>query len=74
MSSLPKQCLQCGSAKLYTSRVENVLRGLGGFLRFPKFDVVMCADCGRCEFFADEEAREKVTSSGRWHRLGDAGS
>ena len=67
MSELSKQCLHCGSRQLFTRRVDagggygpNLLQGLGGFLRFPKFDVVMCGDCGRCEFFADEEATERA--------------
>jgi hypothetical protein len=50
----------------------NLLQGLGGFLRLPKFDVVMCSNCGRCEFFADHEARQKVSSSYEWQRIDDA--
>lgn len=80
MSELPKQCLHCDSRQLFTRRVNaggtygpNLLQGLGGFVRFAKFDVVLCADCGRCEFFADKEAREQVAWSRQWRRLGDAG-
>jgi predicted nucleic-acid-binding Zn-ribbon protein len=78
MSKLPKQCLHCGGSRLFTKRVAaggnhgpNLLEGLGGFLRYARFDVVMCADCGRCEFFADEHAREKVANE--WRQLSDAG-
>jgi hypothetical protein len=79
MSRLPSKCLRCGSPQLFTRRVNaggshgpSLLPGLGGFLRYAKFDVVICADCGRCELFADEEAKQKVVSSHNWRRLGDA--
>jgi predicted nucleic-acid-binding Zn-ribbon protein len=67
-------CPHCGSADLYTHNVEaggvhgpNLLSGLGGFLSFATFDVVLCATCGRCEFFADERARQNATTT--WRRV-----
>lgn len=78
MSNFPQQCVHCGSRNLFKRRVAaggtygpNLLEGLGGFMQFAQFDVVMCSDCGHCELFADEEARQNVLK--RWERLGDAG-
>ncbi|HEX8915275.1 MAG TPA: hypothetical protein VF796_23180 [Humisphaera sp.] len=73
------KCTHCGSADLYTHKVDagggygpNLLSGLGGFFSFAKFDVVLCSACGRCEFFADERARQNATTT--WRRVDtDAG-
>lgn len=79
MRHLPDHCPNCESREQFTRRVEssapygpNLLPGLGGFLKFPKFDVVLCSDCGHCAFFADEEACQKVSSISGWRRVGDA--
>jgi predicted nucleic-acid-binding Zn-ribbon protein len=79
MTHPPTKCLHCGSTDLYTRLVSSgggygpsLLQGLGGVLRFAYFHVVLCAECGRCEFFADESARERVTSAKGWRRVGDA--
>jgi predicted nucleic-acid-binding Zn-ribbon protein len=69
------ECPHCGSADLYTRRVASgggygpiFLPGLGGLFRFASFDVVLCARCGRCEFFADEAARKQVPTAKGWRR------
>jgi hypothetical protein len=46
-----------------------VLSGLGGFLHFAYIDVVLCASCGHCMLFADEEATAKVKTANGWHSL-----
>ena len=73
------KCPHCGGTDLHMRRVASaggygpaLLQGLGGFFRAPKFDVVLCATCGRCEFFADESARQRVASAKGWRRLGHA--
>jgi hypothetical protein len=46
-----------------------VLSGLGGFLQFAFVDVVLCASCGHCMLFADEEATAKVKDASGWKPL-----
>jgi hypothetical protein len=74
--SLPSECIHCGGGTLYTFRTASAtthsppfLRGLGSFLRFAKVDVVVCAQCGFMQFFADESARTKLAESKHWRRL-----
>ena len=70
----PTRCPNCGGARLFTRRVESaggygphLLAGLNAsFWRSPKFDVVLCADCGHTLFFADEQACEKVPTASSW--------
>lgn len=70
-------CPECGGRSLFTRRVDsgggygpNLLPGLGGFLSFAKFDVVLCADCGLTRLFASEEARRHLRDAKGWTRLG----
>jgi hypothetical protein len=72
------KCVHCGGVDLYTRRVDSgggygppLLQGLGGFLRVAQFDVILCATCGHCGFFADEAARQKVASAKDWRRMND---
>ena len=70
------KCPHCGSADLYTHNVDagggpNLLSGLGGFLRYATLDIVLCAMCGRCEFFADERARKNAPTT--WRRVNSDG-
>src|SRR5687768_10453851 len=65
------RCPHCGSGELYVRRVSTngympILKGLGEFLRFAKLDVVLCADCGHCSFFAAPAARAKVRDANGW--------
>ena len=46
-----------------------LLPNLGGFFRFPKFEVVVCADCGLTRFYADAPARAKLPTAKNWSRL-----
>jgi hypothetical protein len=72
-------CPSCGSDALYETRTgvsagggysPNYLPGLGGFLRSATFSIVVCSQCGAMQFFADEEARSKLSESPtRWKRL-----
>ena len=73
---LPTKCSHCGSTDVHTRQVSSgpaLLRGLRTSLAFPKFDVVVCAKCGRCEFFVDEAARKRVATAKAWKRVGKAG-
>jgi predicted nucleic-acid-binding Zn-ribbon protein len=70
------KCPHCGGADLHTRQVASagsdgpsLLKGLGGFFRSARFDVVLCATCGRCEFFADEPARQRVAEAKGWRRV-----
>ena len=78
-TSLPTQCPHCGGSELFTRRVSTkvempLLVGLGGFLRFAKFDAVLCADCGHFSLFAEPDARRKVRESNAWRRRDAVGT
>jgi hypothetical protein len=71
-----KPCPHCGGTDLYTRRVNSgggdgtyLLAGLGSFLHFAQFDVIVCADCGLTRLFAEPAARQNVRSSAHWKRL-----
>jgi predicted nucleic-acid-binding Zn-ribbon protein len=70
-----RKCPECGSHALYVSKAVSTGQGinlapdLGGFLRFPKFDVVMCGNCGLTRLYADAATREKLGESSRWRPL-----
>ena len=81
MRQFPDKCPNCQSTELYKNRIAStgmygpqLLPGLGSFWSNPKFDIVLCANCGRCEFFADEDACEKVNEAltSGWKRVGEA--
>jgi predicted nucleic-acid-binding Zn-ribbon protein len=70
-------CPTCGSAELFrshpidsgTMRSPNLLPGLGGFLHYASFRVVVCRNCGLTRFFADPQATDKLSSSAEWARV-----
>jgi predicted nucleic-acid-binding Zn-ribbon protein len=73
---LAKPCPHCAGTELYTRRISSgagegiyLLRGLGSFLHFAEFDVVVCAGCGLTRFFAEPDARQNVRSNKDWKRL-----
>jgi hypothetical protein len=75
-TDLPKDCPHCGGTELYVRRLPSgggsliyLLKGLGGFLHFADFDVVVCAGCGLTRFFAEPEARQRVKGHKDWKRL-----
>jgi predicted nucleic-acid-binding Zn-ribbon protein len=72
---LPQKCIHCDGTELYTRRVASaggwgpgLLKGLGNFLYTPKFDVVVCATCGYCSFFVEEQVLEKLKPGNGWVR------
>jgi hypothetical protein len=72
--SRPKACSHCGGTDLYTRRLSAggepyLLQGLGRFMHFAQFDVVVCARCGLTCLFAEPEACQNVKSSEAWKRL-----
>ena len=73
-------CPNCSSGALYSRTVDAggghgpyLLAGLGGFLSFAQFQVVVCSDYGLTRLFADEEATAKLPHAGDWTRLEPAG-
>jgi hypothetical protein len=71
-------CPDCRGRELYRSKrpiksggdhSPNYLPGLGSFLRWARFEVVVCADCGLTRFFATPEARSKLSTSPKWERV-----
>jgi predicted nucleic-acid-binding Zn-ribbon protein len=73
---LPKDCPHCGGTELYVRRLSSagghgpyLLQGLGSFLHYADFDVVVCAGCGLTRFFAGREARGRVREHQDWKRL-----
>lgn len=71
-----KLCPNCSGEELYCRRLSSagghgpyLLQGLGSFLHYAEFDVVVCARCGLTRFFAEPEARENVRTNGDWKQL-----
>jgi DNA-directed RNA polymerase subunit RPC12/RpoP len=71
-------CPNCGSRALYKSFAvsaavrgysPDLLPGLGSFFVPGKYNLVMCRDCGLTRFFAQAEAREKLSDSKKWKPL-----
>jgi len=72
---LPTECSHCGGDRLYVRRLSSwggqgpyLLAGLGHFLHHAHFDVVVCANCGLTQFFAEPSARERLPCV-EWSRL-----
>jgi rRNA maturation protein Nop10 len=64
---LPDTCSHCGTKSLHTRRLLSggshdpyFLRGLGEFLRYAFFDVVVCAHCGLTQLFAEPSAYSQL--------------
>jgi hypothetical protein len=75
-NQLPKTCPHCSGCDLYKRRLPlggghgpYLLMGLGGFMHYAEFDVVVCADCGLTQLFATSAARANLVKGG-WTRLG----
>ena len=71
-----KPCPNCEGTNLFTRSVAaatgkgpQFLRGLGSFLHYPRFDVVVCADCGLTRFFAEPGTYQQVASHPSWQRI-----
>ncbi len=47
----------------------NYLPGIGGTFGSAKFDVVVCNSCGLTRWFAETEARRKLSTSKKWERM-----
>ncbi len=75
MNTNPKQCPECGGATLYHNTVKSagpygpaLLPGLGGFLNFAQFKVIVCGDCGLTRFYAEPDALAKLPKARAWKR------
>ena len=81
LATMPTSCPHCGNDELYTRRLSSagdeggggggpyLLAGLGHFMHYAQFDVVVCARCGLTQFFAEPSAREKLESHKHWGAL-----
>jgi hypothetical protein len=74
-----RTCPHCQGQELFTTSVPSgsvegpqFLPGLGSFLAYAEFDVVVCAGCGHTQLFVPLEARRKLADSGYWRRLSAA--
>jgi predicted nucleic-acid-binding Zn-ribbon protein len=74
--ALPASCPVCSGTELYVRRISSggggapyYLAGLGKFLHTAEFDVVVCADCGLTQFFAEPLARKNVRNHPDWRRI-----
>jgi ribosomal protein L37E len=74
------RCRQCDKQSLY--KTEGVLASGGygpdllpgiasswGFRGRPKFQVVVCSECGLTQFHADEQTRTKLSTSDKWTKI-----
>ena len=75
-ASLAKTCPNCGGDELYCRRLSSaggegprLLAGLGSFLHYADLDVVVCANCGLTQFYAEPEARQNAKTNENWKRL-----
>jgi len=68
-------CPNCQGANLYHTvkpvhggggHAPNYLPGLGSFFRRPRFDVVVCSDCGLTRFFVPQEFLGSLQDSSKW--------
>jgi len=73
---LPRSCPHCSGTELYKRRLGSggghgpyLLAGLGRFMHFAQFDVVVCAGCGLTRLFAEPEACQNVRSNADWKRV-----
>lgn len=72
----PKPCPECGQKNLYVTTTNSgggygpmLLPRLGGFWGMPKFEVVVCADCGLTRFFASSQALAKLPAANNWSKI-----
>jgi hypothetical protein len=75
-TSLVTSCPNCFGTELYSRRISSgsgegiyLLPGLGRFLHYAEFDVVLCAGCGLTRLFAEPDARQNARSNADWKRL-----
>ena len=69
-------CPECGHGNLYEScdvstggMGSNLLPGLEGVFFYGKLRVVVCEGCGLMRLYAAPDALEKLSESGKWHKL-----
>jgi predicted nucleic-acid-binding Zn-ribbon protein len=74
---MTRKCSSCGSEDLHRTQGVNarggygpdLLPGLGGFWSGAKIEVVVCANCGLTQLYADEKARTQLASSNKWSKV-----
>jgi len=76
-NELPRSCEKCKSSEMFTTSVSsgggyapNYLPQLSTkWWISPKFEVVVCANCGLTQFFTPAENRAKLSTSSQWRKL-----
>ncbi|MFT5049727.1 MAG: DNA-directed RNA polymerase subunit RPC12/RpoP [Chlamydiales bacterium] len=70
-----RRCPSCNGGEVYSRKTNanggygpRLLPGLGRLFKPAKMDVYVCADCGHMAFFADAEARGRVSDTFHWRR------
>lgn len=76
VKAISHKCPECDGQKLFTATTSSggqhgpaLLPGLGGFLHYAKFRVVVCQTCGLTRFYAEPEALEKLPAASQWQRM-----
>jgi predicted nucleic-acid-binding Zn-ribbon protein len=76
MPNLLSSCPCCEGNELYTHTIDsdgylgpNLLPGLGGLWRNPKFNIVVCQECGHTQFFVDPQSLDKLPNTKGWRRI-----
>jgi predicted nucleic-acid-binding Zn-ribbon protein len=76
MNSNRQKCPECERQNVFATISNSgagygpmFLPGLGGFLRMAKFEVLVCADCGLTRFYAEPDARTKLSGAKGWSRI-----
>ena len=76
MKTISRKCPECAGETLFTTTTSSggqhgpaLLPGLGGFLRYAKFNVVVCRNCGLTRFYTVDDALEKLPEASQWQRM-----
>ncbi len=76
MKTISRKCPECAGQTLFTTTTSSggqhgpaLLPGLGGFLHYAKFRVVVCHDCGLTRFYAVDDALAKLPEAKYWQRM-----
>ncbi len=76
MKTISRKCPECDGQTLFTTIVASggqhgpaLLPGLGGFLHYAKFRLVVCQACGLTRFYAEPEALKKISEASQWQRM-----
>jgi len=74
-NTYPANCLNCNSDELYKNHVDasggllgsSLLPKLGVTTWTPKMRIIVCANCGFTQFFADSKSRKRLSE--KWVKI-----